>query len=149
MDRNISPLIQLVNKPTVLTSHKTAHRLLYMRYGQRLFYARKTLRKLTQPELADLANVSQGLISQLEASKTATGSQYTVRFARALGISEDWLSDEVGEVEPMHYKISDPRIAEAMRIMENLPDYAVDEAIKSLAGIANLVDHNKPNGTSG
>lgn len=79
MPTNISSLIQFVNKPAALTNTRPINRLVYMRYGQRLSYARKVLRGWTQPQLAERANVSQGLISQLETSQTATGSQYTVR----------------------------------------------------------------------
>lgn len=83
MPGNISPLIPLVNKRAVLTSGRAANRLVVMRYGARLSYAREQLRKWTQRELSERSNVSEGLISQLESSLTATGSQYTVRLARA------------------------------------------------------------------
>ena len=149
MPGNISPLISLVNKRAVLTSGRAANRLVVMRYGERLSYAREQLRKWTQRELSERSNVSQGLISQLESSLTATGSQYTVRLARALAISADWLADEEGEIEPVIYHVTDPEIREALAIMEALPKYALKEAVKSIEGIATLIEHKTPNGTSG
>lgn len=64
-----------------------------MRYGERLKLARG---KRTQAWLAEESGVSQSLISQLENSLTATGSEYTPRLARALCVRVDWLADEIG-----------------------------------------------------
>lgn len=66
-----------------------------MKFGERLKLARG---KRTQKWLSDHSGVSQSLISQLENSDTATGSEYTLRLARSLGISPDWLTDEIGEM---------------------------------------------------
>lgn len=62
---------------------------------------------MTQAELSNQSGVSQSLISQLENSTTATGSEYTPRLARALGISVDWLADEIGDMFPVN-EVSEP-----------------------------------------
>ncbi len=119
-----------------------------MRYGERLRTARKA-RELTQPALAELSNVSQSLISQLENSLTATGSEYTNRLARALEISADWLADEIGEMTPLVYQTTDPKIIAVAKAMEPLPEYGKDAAVKDVAEVAELISRAKSNGTHG
>lgn len=119
-----------------------------MRYGERLRTARKA-RELTQPALAELSGVSQSLISQLENSLTATGSEYTNRLARALGISPDWLADEIGEMIPRLYQTTDPKIIAVARCMEPMPEYGKGAAVKDVAEVAQLIAQAKANGTHG
>ena len=121
-----------------------------MRYGERLRTARKA-RELTQPALAEVSGVSQSLISQLENSLTATGSEYTNRLARALEISADWLADELGEMIPLVYQTSDPKIIAVARIMEPMPAYAKDASVKDVAEVAELIAKatHGGNGTDG
>ena len=120
METNISPLFCDVNKFAVLTENKRVYKVAHMRYGERLRTARKA-RELTQPALAEMSNVSQSLISQLENSLTATGSEYTNRLARALEISADWLADEIGEMTPLVYQTTDPKIIAVAKVMEPMP----------------------------
>lgn len=70
-----------------------------MRYGERLKAAR-TLRNLSQAQLYEAIDrvCSQENISKLERGE-ATGSEYTVHFARALGIRPEWLAMEDGAME--------------------------------------------------
>lgn len=77
MAANISPLFALVNKHSVLIFAATGDKVTVMRYGERLRAAR-TFKDWTQAQLAEASKVSQSLISQLERSETATGSEYTV-----------------------------------------------------------------------
>lgn len=119
-----------------------------MRYGERLRTARKA-RELTQAALAELSGVSQSLISQLENSLTATGSEYTNRLARAMGISPDWLADEIGEMIPRLYQTTDPKIIAVARCMEPMPEYGKDAAVKDVAEVAQLIAQAKANGTHG
>ncbi len=110
---------------------------------------------MTQTQLAELAQVNQSLISQLENSLTATGSEYTARFSRALGVSVDWLADEIGEMRPPkigphEQKELDPRIAHVVKVMESLPPYAVDAGVREIDSLAELVRQiPKPNGSTG
>lgn len=119
-----------------------------MRYGERLRHARG---KMTQAKLSEESGVSQSLISQLENSKTATGSEYTPRFARTLRVSVDWLADEIGEMIPVRTEEEmDPRIAHVVKVMESLPPYAVDAGVREIDSLAELVSHMpKPNGSTG
>lgn len=117
-----------------------------MKYTDRVRAARDYA-GLTQEQLAKAVGMSQPSLNYLE--DVAHRSKFTASIARVCRVNPDWLADGIGEMVPNFFRVDDPRIAEALRIMESLPDYAVDEAIKSLAGIANLVDHNKPNGTVG
>lgn len=95
---------------------------------------------MTQAKLEELSGVSQPLISQLENSKTATGSEYTNRLARALGVSPDWLADEIGEMVPMTHTITDPRIAAIARMLEEeRADYLVDKIQKDLTADIELM----------
>lgn len=102
---------------------------------------------MTQTALADATHLRQPTISYLEnPSNNCQGSEFTNRFARVLNVSPDWLADEIGEMTPTYYQTTDPKIIAAMKVMEALPEYARDEAIKSVATIEKLI-HRK-NGTT-
>lgn len=119
-----------------------------MRYGQRIRAARGAV---TQARLSEISGVSQSLISQLENSETATGSEYTNRLARALEISADWLADEIGEMRPLIYAITDPKIIAVAKVMQDLPEYGKDAAVKDVDKVAELIIKTKHsgNGTDG
>lgn len=105
---------------------------------------------MTQAKLSDLSGVSQSLISQLENSETATGSEYTNRLARALGINADWLADEIGEMKPAAYTTHDPKLIAALKIMQSLPEYGKDTAIQDITKIAELIEKaTDSSGTNG
>ena len=114
-----------------------------MRYGQRL---RKARGKMTQAKLSELSGVSQSLISQLETSETATGSEYTNRLARALAISADWLSDEIGEMIPSIYQTADPKLIAAMKVIESQHEYVKDAAVQAVLSTCELAARAKENG---
>lgn len=143
MDINISPLFHDVNKSAVLFLSAGGNRLAYMKYGERLRLARKTAKgeKISQAQLAEMARVEQSLISQLENSQTAEGSQYTNRLARALGISPDWLADEEGEMIPTTYTTSDPTLVEMLKVLEPRGIYEKTAAFKAVMTTVELVDH--------
>ena len=119
---------------SVIQSHQ-------MKYGERLKMARKKA-GFSQEELADKAGVgTQENISKLERTD-ATGSEYTVQYARACGVSPDWLASEQGDmIEGL--VIRDPRIKSAALLMQQLPDYALDQAVKNVAAIGELVGKAK------
>jgi transcriptional regulator with XRE-family HTH domain len=146
MDVNISPLFIDVNKPAVLTSSGQINKFAYMRYGERLRLARG---KMTQAQLGEIAHVNQSLISQLENSLTATGSEYTARFARALGISVDWLADEIGAMRPATYSTSDPKLVSIMRVLEPQAEYVKDAAASAVLTTCELAERAKANGNNG
>lgn len=116
-----------------------------MRYGERLKAAR-THARLTQAELAAKANVgTQESISKLERTN-ASGSEFTVQYAMACGVNPVWLATGEGEMVDGIY-IQDQKLRRAMRLMEELPEYAVDQAIKSIASIKELVSHKDDRST--
>lgn len=104
---------------------------------------------MTQAKLAELSGVSQSLISQLENSETATGSEYTNRLARALGVSADWLADEMGEMMSSGYTTNDPKLVAICRIMEDRAEYVKDAAVQAVLSLGDLADQAKANGTQG
>lgn len=110
-----------------------------MKYGERLKRAREHA-KLTQKELAEKLDniVTQANISKLETSE-AQGSIYTVQFATACGVRPEWLAAEDGEMLN-GLCVNDVRLKRAMTIMQEMPEYAVDDAIKSLNTIAELAE---------
>ena len=67
-------------------------------YGQRIAFARKNIKKLSQEELGKLAGgLKQGTISGLESGKSDSTSS-ALEIARALGVSVDWLLTGKGEM---------------------------------------------------
>lgn len=141
------------------------------KYGARLKAARKHA-KLSQADLAEMVGLSQPTISNLEKPENdASGSEYTVKLARACGVSVDWLDDEIGEMLPSGYDASpidtslqarEPTsktlsvvesdlpsqvIAFARRIAALPPNLwpGIDNAISNLEAIT-AADHGKGNG---
>ena len=147
MQQIISPLFETYNKPTVLTSSRNANKFAYMRYGERLALARGAR---PQEWLAKEAKVSQSLIWQLENSKTAKGSRYTNRFAKALGVNADWLADEEGEMKiSAAYSTSDPKLVAILHALEPRAEYVKDAAVKAVLTNCELADQARANGESG
>lgn len=136
---NISPLFAPVNKPPVLIPDGRGDKVTVMRYGERLRAAR-TSKDWTQAQLAEVSKVSQSLISQLERSETATGSEYTVRLARALEVSPDWLADEEGPMRPTTYAITDPKLIAICVAMQDSAEYVKDAAVKAVLTTRELAE---------
>jgi transcriptional regulator with XRE-family HTH domain len=100
MPTNIDRSMFHVNRSFYLTVNRCVDNLPYMRYGERLKAARDHA-KLSQAQLAEQCGIQQPTVSYLENPKSkATGSEFTARFARACGVSVDWLSDEIGAMMP-------------------------------------------------
>jgi len=108
-----------------------------MKYGERLKIAREHA-SLSQAELAYKSGVgTQENISKLERTD-ATGSVFTVQYARACGVSPDWLALEQGEMIDGLF-VHDPRIKSAVLLLQQMPDYAIDQAVKNVASISELL----------
>lgn len=104
-----------------------------MNYGERLKAARKHA-KLSQAKLAEMTGVSQANISKLELSE-ATGSEFTVQFSVACGVSCEWLAMNTGEmVNNVNYNNED--IKRAIVLMQDMPEYALKHAVKIIDDIA-------------
>lgn len=120
-----------------------------MLYGERLKAARK-FACLTQKELAERSGVTQPTISQLETSE-ADGSMFTAQFADACKVSALWLATERGEMTAVGYPTHDRKVMAALQVLQELPEYGKDAAIKELVEIKELICHAKAersNGTS-
>jgi len=112
-----------------------------MKYGERLRAAREHA-KLSQSALAAKAEVgTQENVSKLERGE-AEGSEFTVQYARACGVRPEWLALEDGSMGATELG-QDQRIITALKIMQELPNYAVDIAIKEIASIAQLIQAAK------
>ncbi|MFI0609304.1 MAG: helix-turn-helix domain-containing protein [Anaerolineae bacterium] len=110
-----------------------------MRYGERLRAARIS-KDWTQAQLTEASGVSQSLISQLERSATATGSEYTVRLSRALAVSPDWLADETGAMKPTTYAVTDPKLIAICIAMQDSAEYVKDAAVKAVLQTRELAE---------
>jgi transcriptional regulator with XRE-family HTH domain len=84
-----------------------------MKYGERLKIARERA-GITQQALAELVGMKQPSLAYLENPKNnAGGSEFTVKLAHALGVSVDWLDDEIGAMV-------------AFEVAEATPLYAIE-----------------------
>lgn len=116
-----------------------------MTYGERLEKAIQAA-GLTQAKLAELVGkdpdgnprVTQANISKLITNKKTTGSKHTAKFARVLGVSEDWLAYEEGDMKNGIYVRGD-KMKHLLMVAQELPEYAVDDAIKDLDQMAKLI----------
>lgn len=119
-----------------------------MKYGERLKAARSSA-GLSQAALADLVKISQANISKLEVGD-ATGSEFTVQFARACNVDAEWLATGEGEMQKHQYNVSNEMIAH-LSVMQQLPEYArtevIRDAIKTAELIAKATSAAKHNGT--
>lgn len=119
--------------------------IMKIKYGQRLKLAREHA-GLSQAELAAKAGVgTQENISKLERTD-ADGSEFTVQYARACGVSPDWLASGKGEMIDGLF-VHDPRIKTVVLLMQKMPEYAVDQAVKDVTSISELIKQAK-SGTS-
>lgn len=151
MARNINTFIRVVNRSLYLPFNKGAYIIDSMTksYAQRLAEAMAHA-GLNQTELAARAEISQPSIHYLlKPANKATGSEFTPRFARICGVSPDWLADEIGEMIPAYFQTTDPKIIAACRLMEPLPEYAKDMAVKELAQVTELIANVRANHSHG
>lgn len=100
--------------------------------GVRLRHARKTLRNMTQQELAKSSGVKQATISDLETgeSKSPVGTNL-VRLAQSLRVSADWLAHGKGDMERPDDPLPPAAVALARDWLKLSPE--------SQATVANLV----------
>ncbi len=117
-----------------------------MKFSERLLKAREHA-GLTQDQLAEKSGVKQGTISKIERGESDS-STFTVQLAMACGVRAEWLALESGEMVDGLY-VHDDRMKKALQLMESMPDYAVDQALKDIASIAELVQKASDNKRSG
>ena len=111
-----------------------------MNYGERLRLARQRA-GLTQAELAQRVGIKQPSLAYLEnPAKNASGSDFTVKLAKALGVSVDWLDDEIGEMVPTVYSTSDPKLVTIMQALQPCEEYVKDAAVAAVLTTRDLVE---------
>ena len=115
-----------------------------MNFSERLRAAREHS-GLTQDQLAEKSGVKQGTISKIERGDSDS-STFTVELAVACGVRPEWLAMEQGEMIDGLY-VHDEKLKRALVLLQELPDYAVDQAVKDIDSIAQLV--KKASGSNG
>jgi transcriptional regulator with XRE-family HTH domain len=125
----------IVNPLGCLTRYTLKNKFHAMTLAERLKSAR-THAGLTQKELEEKSGVPQQMISKIENGRQET-SAYLVNLAVACGVRPEWLAMDLGEMVDGLY-VADEKIKRAVLLMQDLPDYAVDEAIKSIDTVAKL-----------
>lgn len=155
MHANIEQSMWKCNRYSYLTPNSLVYLIdrMKLRFGERLRMAMAHAR-INQVDLAEKVGIKQPSVAYLlDPQKKATGSQYTPRFARVLGVSVDWLSDEIGPMIPVVYTTSDPKIIATAKVMESSPEYIKDAAVKAVLASVELADHatkaRRGNGTEG
>lgn len=131
-----------VNRFPCLFDHRDCYIVNAMRYGERLKAARKHA-GLTQVQLAERAGVAQATVSELEHSQ-AQGSAFTVQFARACGVSPDWLATGAGVMVDYYTRATSGELSEALRVMEELPPHLQAAASRFLAAVAAAAGKEMP-----
>ena len=109
-----------------------------MTYGERVRQAR-IHKGLTQVELAAMIGATAAAVSRMEVIDKCQGSRFTCRIATACGVDPLWLETGGGSMIRESYSTMDPRLIAGLKIMEGLPDYAVDIAVKEIDQVAELV----------
>lgn len=107
----------------------------HMELAERIKKAREHA-ELSQEDLADAIGCSVDLIRKLEQGNRKT-TTFIVKIATACKVRPEWLDDESGEMTDGLY-VENQKIKRAVLLMQDLPDYALDEAIKSLDSVAKL-----------
>lgn len=108
-----------------------------MNLGDRLKQARKHA-KLSQAALADKTGVTQQTISNIEQG-IQDKSTDIVQFAIACGVRPEWLAIGQGEMVDGLY-VESEKIKRAVVLMQEMPEYALDEAIASINSMAKLTE---------
>lgn len=106
-----------------------------MTLAERIKLAREHA-KLSQEELADMIGCSVDLIRKLEQGNR-NNTTFIVKISTACKVRPEWLDDGSGEMTDGLY-VENERIKKAVLLMQELPDYALDEAIKGLDSVSKL-----------
>jgi transcriptional regulator with XRE-family HTH domain len=141
----ISELRFGVKHPDIGTPNPLARIVIPMSAGKRIKGLRKTM-GLTQPELAKLAGIQQGSLSELETGETKRPRGDTlVRIAKALQVDPDWLITGTGS--PARALQPDPEQQELLSLWSDLADanrHAVIATARALVGSQPKPTKNAP-----
>lgn len=106
-----------------------------MKLANRIKKAREYA-ELSQEDLADAIGCSVDLIRKLEQGNRKT-TTFIVKIATACKVRPEWLDGDSVEMTDGLY-VGDTRIKAAVLLMQELPDYALDEAIKGITSVSKL-----------
>ena len=112
-----------------------------MSFSERIIKARKYAR-LSQQELALRLGCSQGLISKIERGDQQE-TTLTVKISAICHVNPYWLDS--GDGDMTDYLVTDPALKVAMQLMQEMPSYARQAAIKRLFKLRNSSTKLKPN----
>lgn len=132
-----------VNKYPCFTQYKKTCTIDEMNttLAQRLIRTR-TEAGLKQTDFVEGAGVSQQTISNLEKGIQKTSTDI-VAIAIRCGVRPEWLDSESGPMRRNEMIVEDPKIIEALRVMQKLPDYLFDAEILRLQTLATLANSQK------
>jgi transcriptional regulator with XRE-family HTH domain len=128
---------------------------LCMTIGNRLDQAMNAARIKSQSELARISGVPQATISRILKGVGAKGPETETikKLARACKVSFSWLNegenfDAIENITPHEpqskiYPVLDKRIAHAVKLMQQMPEYKLNQAIKIIDTIAEPVPKNE------
>jgi transcriptional regulator with XRE-family HTH domain len=126
-----------------------------MTIGNRLDQAMKAARIKSQSELARISGVPQATISRILKGVGAKGPETETikKLARACKVSFSWLNEgEDPDNIDMHsaretssdiYPVLDKRIEHAIKLMQQMPEYKLNQAIKIIDTIAEPAPKNE------
>ena len=123
-----------------------------MNIGNRLDQAMKAARIKSQSELSRLSGVPQATISRILKDVGAKGPETDTikKLAKACKVSFAWLNEGDGPqyltsiTDNQIPSTMDTRIADALKIMQQMPDYKLDQIIKIIDVIADPASIEQP-----
>nr|WP_049831510.1 helix-turn-helix transcriptional regulator [Janthinobacterium sp. Marseille] len=127
-----------------------------MTIGNRLDQAMKAARIKSQSELARISGVPQATISRILKGVGSKGpeTETVKKLAKACRVSFSWLNegtagdDEHAGAQEDSYPAMDKRIAHAVKLMQQMPEYKLNQTIKIIDTIAEPLPDTSPDKTS-
>jgi transcriptional regulator with XRE-family HTH domain len=97
---------------------------------------------LTQEQIGEHCGVSKGMVSQWESDAGIPAAERLLALRQHVKFSIDWLLTGEGDMKPggAGIFITDRKLVTALQLMEPLPEYGKDAAIKNLTEISELID---------
>lgn len=108
--------------------------------GGRVAYCLEAAGLDTPFAAAKLGITRQAIYGWINVPNTNIKNDHLFAFADLVGFSARWIATGQGPRKPPSYE--NPRLVRAMELMESLPEYAVDQAVKTL--IRSLNSSPKP-----
>lgn len=109
--------------------------------------------EMTQDQIGEICEVTKSMVSQWESDTVVPSTDRLMMLKKKISYSIDWLLTGEGEMSGHGYFVSHPKLIAAVKVMEPLPEYGKDSAIKDLNEIAKLIsqakDGGENNGTHG